>query len=92
MTFKLSHIAASKSSFQGIEKPASNGMYIELQNPSLKDLLHLIKKVGNNSNWGKRKVYHDPTYLKDLKECIEQTSSHLWLFKQGKKRLGFAKH
>ncbi len=89
MTFKLFHIICLKQSFRGIVKPPENNMYIEPQKPSFTELLSLIKKVGGDSNWDKRKVYSDPNYLQDLKKRINSTKANLWLFKRGEETVGF---
>jgi len=49
----------------------------------------LMERVGKPSNWNKRQVFHDQKSVNRLKSTFEQPSSHLWIFKDGDKEVGF---
>ncbi len=88
MSYKLTHITGKKEDFSGVPKE-HGGMSIVEERPDLSFLMDMIGRVGKDSLWDKRKVYFDPEYMEDLKQRIENTSAHLYLFKKGGRTIGF---
>jgi len=89
MSFKLTHIVANKDDFTATPKDDSGELSIVREKPDINLLLDYILKVGEDSKWDKRTVYHDPDYINDLKDRIEKTRSSLFLFKKGDETVGF---
>lgn len=88
MSYKLTHITGKKEDFSGVPQE-HEGMSIVEERPDLSFLMDMIGRVGKDSRWDRRKAYFDPEYMEDLKQRIENTSAHLYLFKKGGRTIGF---
>ncbi|MGH1374775.1 MAG: GNAT family N-acetyltransferase [Alphaproteobacteria bacterium] len=88
MPYKLMHITGRREEFSGVPR-AREEMSIVEERPDLSFLMDMIERVGKDSQWSKRAEYFDPGYMSDLKQRVESTSSHLYLFKKSGKTIGF---
>ena len=85
MSFQKIHLKLLKDDFQ----PASKLLPIEEEPSNYERFMWLLKKVGAQSNWDKRTAYFNSQSIKQLKDILRLSTSHLWLFKKGNKDIGF---
>ena len=84
MSFIKIHLKLEKANFISFEFSP-----IQEESCDYERFHELMKRVGEPSNWNKRKIFYDPECIKRLKALFNKPASRLWLFKKDQEDIGF---
>lgn len=84
MSYTKIHLKLEEKNF----KPAPWGAISEEQ-ANYDRFYELMKRVGEGSNWHRRKMFNEAASINRLKELFIKPGAHLWVFRQGENDVGF---